>query len=238
MAELQTIKVTDVKVKRYVDGIHRLSPVQAGQFDTNNQSVVRIPMLLFIEPFNLSEDAIHQSLVDPNRFVRQIGTHLLSFNGEIRFFHSSYLPKQWGLFYKVSKLQLISCVYPIIRNNDITENRLCLGLFFQKSIQYGQRDFLEEPASTGDRGGVFNINEDIFETENIQHMTRQLNQVCVAIYVCAGARLILEDDRESRAMARNDGKLTRSLLQQGSFVIHLFQNLLYSIKRQIHTIIL
>ena len=190
-----------------------------------NISRVRIPSLVFLK------DKVQQLLEYTKLFKKyrkQVGAHLfIDFEGKLGVI-KTYLDDRNK--YHVSKAKFINEVYPCFTFVG-EEYQMCIGLRFSADLKDGVRSFGKTADKQRPSGGVYDLTESFLDPLRIKtgiesKENRNLfprGQQHYAIYLCCGARLIVEDDRYDVLTEKAETKVgvhqNRSLFQSGSLLI-------------------
>ena len=196
---------------------------------TSNISRIRIPAALFISD-EVSDTSVYSSLIENYR--KQVGAHLLvNSKGCLCYVYTNLDQDQ---NYVSSSLHYINEVYPCYISAD-SDSKFCFGLRFTNNLNEGFRSFSRTIDNLSPSGGVFDLTENIIHPNRLKTgIKSQINRVMFpkgqdyyAIYICDGAKLIVEDDRFFELTdndSNNRGKyLNSSLFQSGSMVIFAAQ---------------
>ena len=188
----------------------------------NNFSRVRIPSAFFVS------DKVEDSVQYSNLFKshrKQVGTHLFVGSDGKLFVFKAHLDQNHK--YHISVPKLINEVYPCF-TKDGDKSHLCLGLRFSRNLNEGVRSFGRIADNQSRSGGVFDILEDFLDPKlikvGINSMKNRIifprDQTIYAIYLCSGAKLIVEDDRYDQTLEKSKTEVgvhsNRCLFQSGS----------------------
>ena len=187
---------------------------------SDNISRVRIPSLLYI--INRTKSDEYYVFKTSDR--KQVGSHLFATNRGFLSYLKTYLDENHK--YHVSSTARIHGVYPCFLNTD-SGYQMCIGLRYTSNMSGGNRTFGRIVDNQTPSGGVFDLMEDFLNPKRIKtgiesEENRQLferNQCHYAIYVCAGAKLIVEDNRFDVMSKVVKSNYNRSLFQPGSLIV-------------------
>ena len=183
---------------------------------SSNISQIRIPSSLYIR-CKISNNYLREVFV---KCRKEIGAHLIVSNKGI--LRVVYCDLDIDSKPQVSDPHPIYEVYPcFVRSKG--KNTLLMGLRYTSILDDGYRSFSKHEDKLTPSYGVFDLLEDFLRPSNIKKgIDRDMFPVWsehYAIYLCSGARLIVEDDRLEDKVNRTGFHRNRALYQSGSLVI-------------------
>lgn len=187
---------------------------------SGNVSRIRIPSLLYII-HRMKSDEYH---VFKSCIRKQVGSHLFATNRGFVSYLKTYLDENFE--YHVSSTYRIHSVYPCFVATD-SGHQMCIGLRYTLNTSKGFRTFGRTKDSQSPSGGVFDLMEEFLNPNRIKmgiesKVNRELfpkGGLHFAIYVCCGAKLIVEDNRMDKSSEAVAPYYNRSLFQSGSLVV-------------------